>query len=179
MLASMRQPFQLLQHFLTLAISLFSFLYEDHSLLLCSQLYIKIRGWAPSLLTPGLNATLIQIRQQIKLRANLSESEGIVILPTVRGKWSSYSLSCLLNRGSSSQELEQNCTYKKCACLQRDAFCKFNIAGYQFRSHKLVFPLPKPGRLLRTSRQHFPRSASSLNGGQRYTSASVPFRPLT
>lgn len=61
MLASMTQPFQLLQHFLTMAISLFSYLYEDHSPLLCSWLHIKIRGWAPSLLTPGLNATLIQI----------------------------------------------------------------------------------------------------------------------
>lgn len=44
MLASMTQLFQLLQHFLTMAISLFSYLYEDHSLLLCSWLCIKIRG---------------------------------------------------------------------------------------------------------------------------------------
>lgn len=61
MLASMTQPFQLLQHFLTLGISLFSYLDEDHSLLLCFWMYIKIRGWAPSLLTRGLKATLIQI----------------------------------------------------------------------------------------------------------------------
>lgn len=41
MLASMTQPFQLLQHFLAQAISLSSCLCEDHSLLLCSWLYIK------------------------------------------------------------------------------------------------------------------------------------------
>lgn len=58
MLASMTQSFQLLQHFLTVAISLFSFLFENHSPLLSSWLYIKIRGWAPSLLTPDLHATL-------------------------------------------------------------------------------------------------------------------------
>lgn len=61
MLASMTQPSQLLQHFLSLAISFFSYLYENHSLLLCSWFYIKIRGWVPSLLTLGLNAMLIQI----------------------------------------------------------------------------------------------------------------------
>lgn len=60
MLASMTQPFQLLQHFLTMAISSSSCLYEDRSLLLCSWLYIKIRGWAHSLLTSGLHVTLIQ-----------------------------------------------------------------------------------------------------------------------
>lgn len=61
MLASMTEPFQLLQHFLAVAISLSSCLYEDHSLSLCSWLYIKIRGWAHSLLATGLNVTLIQI----------------------------------------------------------------------------------------------------------------------
>lgn len=58
MLASMTQSFQLLQHFLTVAISLFSYLFEDHSPLLCSWLYIKIRGRTSSLLTPELHATL-------------------------------------------------------------------------------------------------------------------------
>lgn len=67
MLASMTQPFQLLQHFLAMAISLSSCLYENHSLPLYSWLYIKIRGWAHSLLTIGLNVTLIQISLQIKL----------------------------------------------------------------------------------------------------------------
>lgn len=73
MLASMTQPLQLLQHFLSMAISLSSCLCGDHSLLLCSWLDIKIRGWARSLLAAGWNVTLIQITEQIKLTALLRE----------------------------------------------------------------------------------------------------------